>query len=170
MSKMRQPFQVSVYPVRVVDKACEYLLLRRVPKPKLGLDRFWQGITGGIEEGEGIVEAAMRELDEETKLVPAALEQVDYSYSFPVDDRWRHMYAAGVEEILEYVFVAFIDGYREPSISQEHDKWRWCKLKRALGMLKYPGNVEALKRCDRLVKIRLDGWRNMARHNNRSRG
>jgi dATP pyrophosphohydrolase len=167
MSKMRQPFQVSVYPVRVVSKDCEYLLLRRVPKPKLGLDRFWQGITGGVEGGEGIVEAATRELDEETKLVPTALEQVDYSYSFPVDDRWRHMYAAGVEEILEYVFVAFIGGHQDPSISGEHDRWRWCKLERALRMLKYPGNIEALKRCDRLVKTRLDTWRNMTPHSDR---
>lgn len=164
---MRQPFQVSVYPVRVVSKDCEYLLLRRVPKPNLGLDDFWQGITGGVEAGEGILEAAMRELDEETKLVPRALEQVDYSYSFPVDDRWRHMYAAGVEEILEYVFVAFIDGDREPSLSREHDRWRWCGLERALGMLKYPGNIEALKRSDRLVKRRLDAWRDMAPHNDR---
>jgi len=152
---MRQPFQASVYPVRTTDSDCEYLLLRRVPRPDLGLGDFWQGVTGGVEEGEDIVEAAMRELTEETRLVPSALEQVDYSYSFPMEDKWRHMYAAGVEEITEYVFVAFIDGQQEPSISGEHDKWRWCSLEQALGLLTYPGNIEALKHCDSFVKTRL---------------
>jgi dATP pyrophosphohydrolase len=156
MGKMRQPVQVAVYPVRTADDDCEYLLLRRVPKPELGLDGFWQGVTGGVEAGEGIIEAAVRELAEETKLVPSVLEQVDYSYSFPVDGRWRHLYAAGVDEIVEYVFVAFIDRQQEPSISAEHDKWRWCGLDEALGLLKYPGNIESLKCCDRLVKTRLD--------------
>jgi 8-oxo-dGTP pyrophosphatase MutT (NUDIX family) len=118
---MRQPFSVAVYPVRTTDGKGEYLLLRRVPRPDLALGDFWQGITGGFEEGEDLVGAAMRELTEETKLVPSALEQVDCSHSFPV-----------------------------------HDKWQWCSLEQALGLLTYPGNIKALKHCDSLVRTRLD--------------
>ena len=66
------------------------------------------------------------------------------------------MYAAGVEEIVEYVFVAFVGGQQEPTISFEHDKWQWCNLNQALELLTWPENIEALKRCDCFVKARLN--------------
>lgn len=152
---MRQPVQVLVYPVRTAGKVWEYLLLRRVPRPSLGLRGFWQGVTGGLEEGEELMDAAMRELAEETGFVPSALVQIGYSYSFPMQDEWRHMYAPGVEEIREHVFAAFVEEQREPAISGEHDRWEWCTFDRALELLTYPGNIEALKRCDGFVRARL---------------
>jgi hypothetical protein len=63
--KVRQPIQVSVYPARSAGSDWEYLLLRCVPLPDLGLGAFWQGVTGGVEEGEDLVEAATRELSKE---------------------------------------------------------------------------------------------------------
>jgi len=146
--------QVLVYPVRNAGSDWEYLLLRRVPVPSLGLGGFWQGVTGGVEEGEDLVEAAMRELAEETGFVPSALEQIDYSYSFPMQDEWREIYGVGVEKITEYVFVAFVDGQQEPTISREHDRWQWCSLNQAMELLTYPGNIEALKRSDSFLKAR----------------
>lgn len=76
---MRQPVQVLVYPLKTTDCGWEYLLLRRIASR----GGFWQGVTGGLEEGEDLVKAAERELLEETGLVPSTLEQIDYSYSFP---------------------------------------------------------------------------------------
>lgn len=144
---MRQPFQVLVYPARVAGDDWEYLLLRRVPSR----GGFWQGITGGVEEGEDLAETAMRELAEEAGLVPSALEQMDCSYTLSMQDEWRELYAAGVEEIVEYVFVALVDRQQEPTLSWEHDAWQWCSLDEALGLLTYPENIEALKSCDRFV-------------------
>jgi dATP pyrophosphohydrolase len=94
---MRQPIQVLTYPVKTAGSGREVLLLRRTASR----GGFWQGVTGGVEEGESLVEAARRELYEETGLVPFALEQIDYSYSFPVKEEWWDLYAAGVEEIME---------------------------------------------------------------------
>jgi 8-oxo-dGTP pyrophosphatase MutT (NUDIX family) len=145
---MRQPFQVLVYPARVAGDDWEYLLLRRVP----GRGGFWQGITGGVEAGEELAGAAVRELAEEAGLVPSALEQIDCSYTLSMQDEWRELYAAGVEEIVEYVFLALVDRQQEPALSWEHDAWQWCSLEEALGLLSYPGNIEALKICDRFVK------------------
>ena len=145
---MRQPVQVLVYPVKDVGGDWQYLLLRRVPRPALGMSGFWQGITGGAEEGEELADAAMRELTEETGLVPSALEQVDYSYSFAMQEQWRGLYADGVEQIVEHVFVATVDALQDPVLSGEHDRWEWCGLERALRLLVHPENVEALKRCD----------------------
>ncbi len=130
------------------------MLLRRLANPNLGLDDFWQGVTGGLEEGEDLTQAARRELAEETGFV-SSLEKIEYSYSFPKDDKCKEMYPSGVNEIVEHVFIAFIDGYTEPKLSHEHDTWEWCSVDRALGKLKYPGNIEALKRCAILLESRL---------------
>ena len=145
---MRAPIQVLVYPVRRDTSGdWEYLLLKRTPRGGC----FWQGITGGVENDEDLTEAARRELIEETGLVPLLVERIDYSYSFPVDDRWRHLYAADVEEIKEYVFMAYVTGQQELEISSEHDQYKWCRFNEALGLLYWSENKEALNRCHKVV-------------------
>jgi dihydroneopterin triphosphate diphosphatase len=139
---MRQPLQVLVYPVKEIDGTLSYLLLHRIASR----GDFWQGVTGGVEEGEEILEAANREMIEETGLIPAAMTKIDYTYSFSVADQWRHLYAEGVTEIVEYVIVAHVNDQQEPTIdSREHDTWQWYNLNQALERLRWPGNIEALK-------------------------
>ena len=152
---MRQPISILVYPVRLCDEGWEYMLLRRVANPNLGLEGFWQGVTGGLEEGEDLTQAAKRELAEETGFVPSSLEKIKYSYSFPMQDKWKEMYPTEVNEIVEHVFIAFIDGHTEPTLSYEHDTWGWFSVDQALRKLKYPGNTEALKQCANLLESRL---------------
>lgn len=147
---MRRPVQVLVYPVRRIGTAWEYLLLRRISSR----GGFWQGVTGGVHEGEDLAEAARRELKEETGLVPSALEKIDFSYSFTVDDEWRHLYAPDVKEITEYVFIAYVEADKPTLDQREHDEWRWCRFEEALKLLRWMGNREALKRCDRLLRVR----------------
>ena len=67
--------------------------------PHLGLGAFWQGVTGGVEAGETLSEAAGRELAEETGLAPERLVPIDYSYSFPIQKEWRILYDAGVDDL-----------------------------------------------------------------------
>lgn len=152
---MRQPISILVYPVRYGDENWEYILLRRVANPNLGLEDFWQGVTGGLEEGEDLTQAARRELAEETDFVPSSLEKIEYTYTFPIHDKWKEMYPSGVNEIVGHVFIAFIYGSTEPTLSHEHDTWEWCSADQALKKLKYPGNIEALKRCAILLESRL---------------
>jgi len=54
---MRLPIQVEAIIFRRNGNTIEYLLLKRLP------DRngFWQPVTGGLEEGETLVEALRRE-------------------------------------------------------------------------------------------------------------
>ena len=145
---MRQPNQVLVYPARhTVEGNWEYLLLKRIPSR----GGFWQGVTGGVERNEDPVEAAARELIEETRLVPSDFQTIDYSYSFPVEDRFRYLYPSGTEDITEHVFMARITDEQEPELSEEHDQYRWCKFDEALSLLRWPENIEALKRCNRLL-------------------
>jgi dATP pyrophosphohydrolase len=148
---VRLPVQVLVYVVRPAQRRQHYLVLRRVP----GRGGFWQGITGGVEPGETIAQAAARELAEEVGLVPITLHRMDYCYSFPVEDRWRHAYAPDVQEIVEYVFLAGVDENAEPVLSWEHDAWRWCSFDEAAGLLTWPENVEALRRCEAFAENQL---------------
>ena len=69
----RMPFQVHIIPFRKAeDGNFEYAIFRRTDEP------YWQGIAGGGEDGESLLEAAKREAFEEAgarlkKLNPFAL-------------------------------------------------------------------------------------------------
>ncbi len=148
---MRQPIQVLVYPVCVQAAAWQYLLLHRLASR----GDFWQGVTGGVEAGEAVIDAARRELWEETGLIPSALHAVDYAFSYAVAAQWRHLYADGVTEITEQVFLAEVDEPQTPMLDgREHDQWQWCSFAEALGALKWPGNVAALRHCEALLQRR----------------
>jgi hypothetical protein len=49
------------------------------------------------------------------------------------------------------VFLAEITDGAEPKLSFEHDAFEWATFDRALGMLKWPNNQEALAVCHRLA-------------------
>ncbi len=140
--KARRPVQVLVYLARKTSQGWEFLLMHRVPRR----GGFWQGVSGGEEDGEGLVEAATREVSEETGFVPKMIEAIGYSYTFPMDAEWKHLYAPEVSRIEEHVFVGLVDG-GEPRLSDEHDTWRWVRLETALELLEWPENREALRRC-----------------------
>lgn len=147
---MRKPIHVLIYPVRTVGDHRQYLLLKRVT------DRgaFWQGVTGGVENGENLLEAARRELIEETGLSFSVIKDIDYSYSFPIENRWQHNYAVGVKEIVEHVFVAYLDHEQEPVIDpDEHDAWKWCFFDEAIKLLTWPENIEALQKSHRYLNL-----------------
>lgn len=143
MAKFRLPIQVCVFLVRQQAEGREYLLLHRVAEK----GAFWQGVTGSIEEGETLLQAAAREVNEETGFTPAEIRPVDFTYRFPVIDKWREAYGPDPDEIVEHVFVAEVDG-GEPTLSHEHDAWGWHAPEEAASMLKWPNNIEALWRCE----------------------
>lgn len=143
MAEFRLPIQVCVFLFRRQGSARQYLLLHRVPEK----GTFWQGVTGSIEEGETLLQAASREVHEETGLTPTGIRPVDFTYRFPVLDEWREAYGPDPEEIVEHVFVAEVD-HGEPTLSPEHDAWGWHLPEEAASMLKWPNNIKGLRRCE----------------------
>ena len=87
----RRPVQVLVYPVRSTDDGWRCLLLHRIPQR----GGFWQGVTGGGEWGEGLPDAARREMFEETGFRPIELLRIDCTYTFPMQDEWKPDYLPG---------------------------------------------------------------------------
>ncbi|MHA1217344.1 MAG: NUDIX hydrolase [Candidatus Heimdallarchaeaceae archaeon] len=146
---MRIPKQVLVYPVKEIDDSWEYLLLRRIES----IGGFWQGVTGAPEKGEELLDAAKRELLEETSYIPNFIFQTDFSYKIKVEEKYNKNYPEGVNEIPEYVFVAKISQPDLPSIDpKEHDEWKWCSFEEAMELLKWEDNKKALEHIRNILE------------------
>ena len=118
------------------DDHPRYLLLRRSGDERV-YPGVWQFITGSIEGEERAVEAAVRELKEETNLVPRAMWIVPYVNSF---------YDQGRDAIsLNPVFAFEVEKGADPMISAEHEQFQWLKFEEALDLLVWPGQREALR-------------------------
>jgi 8-oxo-dGTP pyrophosphatase MutT (NUDIX family) len=151
---MRLPIQVITYPVRrMPDGYWEYLLLQRTARR----GGFWQGASGGVEDGESISEAAMRELMEETGLSPLSFQKIELVYTFHVGDKWRHLYAPDIHTITEHVFLACVSDKAEPRLSNEHERYKWCQYNEAYSLLSQPERpqyITAIIKCAKyLTKV-----------------
>ncbi|MBD3258473.1 NUDIX domain-containing protein [candidate division GN15 bacterium] len=148
---MRLPIQVAVYCVCRIDNDWRFLLLHRVLK-RLS---FWQGVTGGVEEGETIDETAQRELTEETgfDIVP---KPIGYTYTFPADEFFRDIYETPVDTITQHVFVAILDDCQPPTLDPvEHDAFCWVPFDDALEMLYWWDDRESIQRVRSFIRSHL---------------
>ena len=144
---MRKPKTACIFPVFYNSNEWLYLLFHRKDRPDIKLISFWQGITGGVEDDESIYETAKRELIEETNIHEANIIFINYTYSIPIQKEWISFYPTGSTEIKEHVFVAILEKKVTPQLSEEHDKWKWCKYEEALELLYFSDNKEAIKKC-----------------------
>lgn len=116
-----------------------FLLLKRA------LDRggFWQPVTGGINPGEEIKNALVREINEETG-VKDFIRIIDNVYYFEFD--------GGNGFMKEYVFGVEISPDQNIQISEEHTERRWCSLEEAIELLKWDSNKEGFRRLYSLLE------------------
>ncbi|HTV48469.1 MAG TPA: NUDIX domain-containing protein [Phycisphaerae bacterium] len=108
--------RVAVYVYRNGDNGIEFLQLHRSP----GSGDYagsWQTIYGGIKSKETAIEAAIREVKEETGLVPKEFYQVEYLESFYHRSRDR-------VTVLP-VFAALMARNAKITLDAEHDAFRW---------------------------------------------
>jgi len=104
----------------------EFLLLRRAEEPA-GL---WLPVMGKVEPGETAVGAARRETREETGFDALDLHQIDGVHTF---------YLARTDTVqLTPVFAARISS-DTPTLSAEHDAFRWVAYPQVLDEIVWPG-------------------------------
>jgi dATP pyrophosphohydrolase len=136
--------------VIVVRRGPEVLVMRRAPE-RLG---YWSLVAGGLELDETPLEAAQRELFEETGLeavvrpLPVAL-----SYSL-LDDppAIRARYGPGIERVTVHAFVVDAPVKWEPTLDAEHDLHEWCDLGEALALLMYDTTKDAVRAAYREMR------------------
>ena len=125
---------VDVYVVRPNGPALDVLALRRASGGRS--PGSWETVHGHIEAGETPVEAALRELREETGLEPARLYNLSRVEAF-----YRHR----TDEIaLIPVFAGVVDTGAEARPSSEHDRVEWLAPAAAAARFAWPRERRAL--------------------------
>lgn len=133
-------FHVDAEPGR----GLEILLIRRAPdRMHPGL---WQCVTGKLEPGERIADAALREVREETGLGAAEIE------AFLETDIVNWFHESTVDAILcEAVFAARIRPQAEVRLSHEHDGARWLAPDAARALVVWPAYRRAIDHLEWLL-------------------
>lgn len=130
----------------------EILLIRRAP------DRIfpglWQCVTGGVDQGETVPAAAMREVREETGFGPPDVEAYyDLDQVAPFYDEG----ADGV--VVSAIFAARVRPDAAPQTSHEHDDLRWVSAAEASTLAIWPSYAESIRRVrDALLDPAVARW------------
>jgi dATP pyrophosphohydrolase len=135
MPKIVSPL-VSAYCFRLVTQGPEYLALHR----REGIDRLggsWQSVHGGIERGETAVQAAWREIREETGVTPLGFWELDYveAHYIPEQDAIR----------LIPCFAARFPKDVALTLGPEHDDHRWLPIGELLDLMRWRSQREAFQ-------------------------
>lgn len=119
------------------------LLLERADKPG-----FWQSVTGSLEDNESPLDAAIREVREETGLETAAYALTDWKLqnTYEIYQHWRHRYAPGVIHNTEHVFGLELPAPLPVTLApREHVRYEWIDWREAAIRVFSWTNVAALR-------------------------
>ena len=94
---------------------------------KKGKDNMWQSITGSLQINEKPLDAAKRELFEETGIVSNDIIDCKKEHIFEIYEIWKHKYEDGVTHNIEHVFKLELDDIIDIKLdSDEHDAFEWA--------------------------------------------
>ena len=135
----RAPFQILAIPHRIIDGRLHVCVFRRADMDQL------QFIAGGGEDGETPLEAAKREIFEETGLSSEGLIQLDSCCSIPITciNKARRSHWDPKRFVMpEYSFAFPCEG--EISLSHEHRSFLWMAYEEAWDKLTWQSNRTAM--------------------------
>lgn len=132
---------IDLYVLRGAGPDLRCLVLRRASGTRC--TGAWEVVHGHIEAGETPVEAARREMLEETGLTPSRLFNVSRVEAF---------YQHRINEVaLVPVFAAFVEAGSEPSLGNEHDRAEWLTPDEARARVAWPREARAIEDIVRMV-------------------
>ena len=138
----RAPFQVLVILYRKTKNAVEYCVFERADPP--GQLQF---VAGGGEDDETHMQAAIRELREETGITDAKMMPLKSVTSIPSEIFTAEMRKHWEKDryiIPEYAFGAEVGCADKITLSDEHVAYKWLTFIQAKAALKWDGNKTAL--------------------------
>lgn len=137
MRDISQKVEVIIF--RTINNEREFLVLKQ--KPTRG--DSWQPVTGGIEKEEEAMDAAKREVEEETGITEY-IRIIDKVHFF----KYKNEDGVVLEE---YVFGVEVHPDTEIKISGEHVDFKWCSFDEAISLLKHEDNKIAFKKLNSLL-------------------
>ena len=108
-----------------------------------GIGKWWQMPQGGIDEGEDLQAAALRELYEETGVTQASLIEESprwYTYDLPdhlIGKSWGGKYRGQKQKWFAMRFTGQDSDIKliVPGQKQEFDEWQWAKMSVVLDLI-----------------------------------
>jgi len=101
----------------------------------------WCFVAGKIEQGEKAWQAVLREIREETNLVPSALYSADiFEQFYQPEHEW--IWVAPV-------FVGFISEQQKVKLNEEHSDFRWFTMEEARQVVVFPGQRIILEHIEK---------------------
>jgi dATP pyrophosphohydrolase len=148
----KQPRSVQVVVFADDGEGRAYLLLRRISTH----GGFWQSVTGSLEPDETHLQAAKREVLEETgfELDESAIIPLDLVSRFEIAPQWRAKYAPGITHNEEVCFAARVERRSDVRLDpNEHDAFQWVHFGEAAEMLYWESNKRALEATLKLFRL-----------------
>ena len=114
----------------VLNKDNKVFVAKRIDNPK----NFWQMPQGGVDEGEDFLQAAYRELEEETSIKNVKLiKELDGTITYELPDRllgiiWKGRYRGQKQK---WFLMRFTGDEQEININTENPEfldWKWVTL------------------------------------------
>ena len=114
----------------VLNKDNKVFVAKRIDNPK----NFWQMPQGGVDEGEDFLQAAYRELEEETSIKNVKLiKELDGTITYELPDRllgiiWKGKYRGQKQK---WFLMRFTGDEQEININTENPEfldWKWVAL------------------------------------------
>lgn len=137
MADYKRPESVLVV---IYTNAGQVLLLDRIQSGD-----FWQSVTGSLEKDELPLQAAIREVHEETGIKSDLIHDCHQRNRFTIRPEWRDRYAPEVTENVEHVFSLLLDAPIDIQLNPiEHTRYAWVDYQQAARQVFSWSNREAI--------------------------
>ena len=130
---MRQPIEVLIIPYKQ-DKEGKFLFGSFLCKG----DIYWAAMTGGVEDDETPLQAAMREAKEEAGIPQIVQNYMKLDACATTPASWvSDDFSKDVLFVAEYCFAVRVADDVSIHLSDEHSDFKWLSYQKAFSLYKY---------------------------------